>query len=121
MEAFKGYKSPIYDFIYNHVDFNDISKVYKKYKNYDLVFAGDVIEHLDKDVAMEVLNFFAKNAKVFIVSIPLTDVWPQDEAFGNKFEEHKSVWFKDDFSDYEMLIKTNPNGKPIGLFIHRNK
>jgi hypothetical protein len=120
IEAFEDYKTPTYDFMYTHVEFDDVSKIYTKYKNYDLVFAGDIIEHLDKDVAMEILNFFAKNTKVFIVSIPLTDVWEQGEVFGNKFEEHKSVWSEEDFPDYEALIKTNPRGKPIGLFIHRN-
>lgn len=119
IEAFEGYKTPVYDFIYNDVEFNDMSNVYTKYANYDFVFAGDVIEHLEKNKALTILNFFKTTAKVFVVCIPLTDVWKQGEVFGNKFEEHKSIWNKEDFLDYEQIVKNNPSGKPIGLFIHR--
>ena len=56
-----------------------------------------------------------------MIGIPLTDVWPQDEAFGNKYEEHKSIWNESDFEGWERFIFTNPSGKPIGLFYKNNR
>lgn len=119
IEVFESYKTPIYDFIYNNVRYGDIKMLYPELGGYDFVYAGDVIEHLYKFEALEVLDFFKNNTKTFVVSIPLTNVWEQGEVFGNAYEEHKSVWAESDFEGYEKIIKLNPKGKPIGLFIHR--
>lgn len=119
IEAFPNYKTPNYDYVYNNVIFDDILNVYQDQIGYDFVFAGDVIEHLEKEDALKVINFLKNNNKIVVISIPLTDVWAQGEVFGNKYEEHKSVWFKEDFPDFEQQIKTNPRGKPIGLFIYK--
>lgn len=119
IEAFPDYSNPIYNFVYNTVHFNDVKVIYKDFAGYDFVYAGDVIEHLDKPDALAVLDFFKQNSKILVVSIPLTDAWPQSAILGNDYEQHRSIWDENDFAGYEKIIKKNPRGKPIGLFIHK--
>jgi hypothetical protein len=57
----------------------------------DLAVFGDVIEHLNKPDALEVI----KRAKIkynhIIINLPLGD-WPQGAWGGNELERHRSTW-----------------------------
>jgi len=63
----------------------------------DLVFAGDVLEHMTKEQAVELVDHILTNHKSLIISIPVVHM-PQGEFEGNPYEEH----IKDDWSDNEM-------------------
>lgn len=121
VEAFEKYITPVHRHIYDMLYINDVYDIYKELPEYDLIYAGDMIEHLEKDKALELLNHLQTISKVLMIGIPLTDVWPQGEVFGNKFEEHKSIWDESDFNGWAKHIYSNPSGKPIGLFYKINK
>jgi SAM-dependent methyltransferase len=92
------------------VDFNTLGKI-------DLVFAGDVLEHITKEEAINVIDNLLKVAKRIIVSIPIVH-FPQGEEEGNPYEAH----VKDDWSDKEMLetfsqIKRSWTGNKIGVYL----
>lgn len=92
------------------VDFNTLGKI-------DLVFAGDVLEHITKEEAIKVVDDLLKVAKRIIVSIPIVH-FPQGEEEGNPYEAH----VKDDWSDTEMLetfpqIKRSWTGNKIGVYL----
>ena len=64
---------------------------------YDLAIAGDVLEHMTVDEAVELLNKLKQCAKNVLISIPIGH-YPQDEYEGNPYERH----IKDDWSDDEV-------------------
>lgn len=63
----------------------------------DLVFAGDVLEHMTKDEAVDLVQRLLSHVKALIISIPIIHM-PQGEYMGNPHEAH----VKDDWSDQEV-------------------
>ena len=86
---------------------------------YDLVILGDVLEHMSKHEAQDLLDRCRKS-KYVIVSIPLGH-YPQEEYEGNPYEKHVT----DNWSSEEFI---QTFGKPwkehqeneIGVFVYRN-
>jgi len=84
---------------------------------YDLVIAGDVLEHMSKDEALAVFAKFKSICKYFIISIPIIK-WPQDAINDNSYEIH----VKDDWSHNEVM-KSFPDvikfycGQQIGVYV----
>jgi 2-polyprenyl-3-methyl-5-hydroxy-6-metoxy-1,4-benzoquinol methylase len=67
--------------------------------NPDVVIAGDVLEHMTKQDAIELVDQILAVSKTLIVSIPIRYM-PQDEhAYANPHEAH----IKDDWSHEEVL------------------
>ncbi|MBC7951065.1 MAG: class I SAM-dependent methyltransferase [Rhodospirillaceae bacterium] len=64
----------------------------------DLVIFGDVVEHMTKEEAIEVVTRAVDAAPYVIISIPVV-YYPQDEVNGNPFERH----VKDDWTNREVL------------------
>lgn len=79
---------------------------------FDVVFAGDVLEHMTKEEAIKLVNQILDNSKTLIMSIPIVYM-PQDEYEGNPFEVH----VKPDWSHDEVMETWNNNIKDsfIGL------
>lgn len=107
---------------YHTIINEDIRKVdYSLLEDFDVTFAGDVLEHITKEDAIIVVDKILKKSKYLIISIPIIH-FPQDETHGNPFEAH----VKDDWSHEEML-ETFPQivefniGKSIGVYILTNE
>ena len=83
------------DRIYDRVHICD-ARIYPDF-NYDLVFLGDVLEHMTKDEAIELWAKVSKQAKTAILSIPIIE-FPQGHEHGeNPFEDHvKDNWTHDE-------------------------
>ena len=80
---------------YREVIFSDFTKTYKDFMNYDVYLMVDVIEHFEKDKAIEIINFLIENDKIVIASIPNAPKhWHQSESFeaGNIHEKHLYNW-----------------------------
>lgn len=89
-----------YDTIIN----KDVRKVnFKKLRNFDIVFAGDVLEHMTKEESIKVVNDILAQSKCLLISIPIVHM-PQGEYDGNPYEEH----VKDDWSHQEVLETFGP-------------
>ena len=58
-----------------------------KYKHYDLIIFGDVIEHLKVEEAQKVLKYAKKRCKEMLVAVPYQYI--QGEIEGNIYEIHK--------------------------------
>lgn len=103
----------VYDTLIN----NDVRKVDFNNLHFDLIFMGDVLEHMTKDEAILLVNVLSKISKYCIISIPIVH-YPQDEIFNNPFEKH----IKDDWSHTEV-IDSFPNivktfqGAEIGCYL----
>lgn len=57
-----------------------------RYKWYDLIIFGDVLEHMDVPTAQGVLNYAAPRCKDLIICVPWQ--WKQGPYNGNPYEEH---------------------------------
>lgn len=89
-------------------------------KQFDLVFFGDVLEHLHMDHAIKVFERAKKKSKNVIISLPIVK-FPQGTVDGNPFEAH----LVDDWS-HERVLKAfgEPymfvTGQNIGTYCYKN-
>lgn len=84
--------------LYSNVVCQDIRLVdWDQLGSFDVVIAGDVLEHMKKDDAIALVDKILDHTKTLIVSIPIC-FCPQDDYGGNPFEIH----VKDDWSDEEV-------------------
>lgn len=85
--------------------------------NIDITFMGDVLEHVPKEDAVNIVDAVMSVSKFAVISIPIVH-WPQAERHGNPYEVH----VKDDWSHDEMLetfskyIKKFNQGNEIGVY-----
>ena len=111
--------------LYDHIFINDITRVVKSLKPYDIIIAGDVIEHISKHVAKMVMReLIARAKKIFILSIPLGEGWLGNAIVdGNQYENHLSTWterevlgFRADCESVHVQIDDMHSRGPIGAF-----
>lgn len=98
IEAWKPYIDKfnlegMYDTIIN----NDIRKVnWESLGKFSVAIAGDILEHMSKDEAIELVENILVYCDTLIISIPIIYM-PQDEINGNPFEIHiKPDWSHDE-------------------------
>lgn len=89
---------------------------YTQLERVDITFAGDVLEHMTKDEAINVVNKILEVSDNLIISIPIVYM-PQEDDGGSPYEVH----VKPDWSHSEVLetfphIKHSWTGKEIGVY-----
>jgi predicted Zn-dependent protease len=119
VELFEPYIQAHQRALYNTIHIADVREAARNIGHYDLIIAGDVIEHLDKDDAEEVLDLlYAKADRALMVNIPIgAEGWEHGENHGNPGELHRSAWSVLDFQAYPNHHQpfTLPNGD-YGVF-----
>lgn len=78
---------------YKRIMVADVSIAVKAIVKADIVFMGDVLEHLPLDQAKEVVGRFKEIANHLIISVPI-GACPQGAVGGNTFESHLTYWNK---------------------------
>lgn len=80
--------------LYDEIYPSRIEDLVSSLPDFELIIAGDVIEHLMKDDALMVLEELKKRTvKAFILSIPIGERWLGNMVIaGNDFESHRSTW-----------------------------
>ena len=103
-----------YDMILN----TDIRKIdYSAIGPFDVAVAGDVLEHMSKEDAIDVVKNILEISTYLFISIPII-YYPQGEEHGNPYEKH----IKDDWSHGEMLdtfpqIVKHQIGRRVGVYM----
>lgn len=118
IEYFEPYIQAHQRALYSSIRIGDIRNLADSLDSYDLIIAGDVIEHLEHEDAEIVLDrLYAKARKAFLVCIPLGQGWEHPACHGNPQELHRSVWRIEDFDPYpyEGQVFTLPCGE-YGVF-----
>lgn len=105
VEAYDGYSSPLYDWVYDEIIYDDVAHYVQDMPGYDLVILGDVVEHFTKDEGNLLLDSLLSKCRNVLISTPV-DFYTQ-EIEGNPWEAHKSLWRIADFRrfgafDYEV-------------------
>lgn len=88
---------PHLDHIYNKVYEGSILEMYTRLPNYDLILIIDVIEHLEKNAAVKMLEYFISKKNKIIIATP--EKFFQQHLYDSPFEEHISHWNLKDFSN----------------------
>lgn len=94
VEAWAPYvKSYALHTLYDHVIVADIRYLdWQRVAPLDLVICGDVLEHMSKEDALDVVHRALDHARVVLISLPVTYA-AQGELLGNPFEVHvKPDW-----------------------------
>lgn len=76
---------------------------------FDLIIAGDVMEHMPKKEAEAVMEGLEQHCKgAIIYGLPI-GLWPQEAINGNEYERHVDSWTVPEFSRHVDLIKLYPS------------
>lgn len=115
VEIFPRYCQEYPHFGYDHVYNDNILAIIDSLPQYDLIFASDVIEHIEKERAKSLLSKLRERSKYLLCNIPLGKRWlSQGECYSNPHEAHISSWDWSDFKDDTYRNQYACNGKPIG-------
>ena len=97
VEIFEDYRNPVWG-AYDRVIIGNVMDL--NFPPYDFVFAGDIIEHLQKEQGFMLMELIKKMAnRCCVIAVPLGSQ-PQGEMFGNPAEAHISTWNELDFEGW---------------------
>jgi hypothetical protein len=123
VEIYKPYIQEYQKAIYTKIYINDVNEIINKLGNYDIIMAGDVIEHLKKHDAITLINKLKEKTKISLTaSIPLGDEWLRKKFSDNEYEAHISSWSVADLRElgfHYYTINMAPDEKrQIGFFVY---
>jgi len=100
--------------IYNDVFNGDIMN-FSSLEKYDTIILGDVLEHLPKEKAIELIKRFTDKQSIYL-TIPISKCTQDGKVYGNPYETHLYQWDHLELYDlgFRLLhIAPNENGKVI--------
>ena len=113
IEGHAAYLTEMHRFLYNEVHVGDACLLMPRLPRYDVVFMGDIIEHLEKETGQQLLrDAFDKADKAVIVSTPKQDTG-QEALCGNELERHRSLWKAKDFQHFKHSMITTVDGDTL--------
>jgi len=103
---------------YNYILNEDVRLLnWNKLPNFDLVFFGDILEHMTKEESLTVVSNAMNKSKFSIISIPIVRM-KQGAVSGNHYEIHvKDDWSHDEVMSTFPNIKEFKKGKKIGVYL----
>jgi hypothetical protein len=114
VEAFEPYiqillgiktKAKVHDVVKAHITHSNY-----KVKNCDLVLLIDVIEHLEKEEALELLHYLKEVAKSLVIfTVEGDTLGYSNKDMENPLQEHKSIWTAEEFEEmgFEVTVYEN--------------
>jgi len=101
VEIYKPYITPVHRYVYNTIYISDVFGMLNLIKNnYDLIFLGDVIEHMNLEMGTlllkELQTRLARGGRLIVVT-PNYRTQFEKSPNENPFEQHLSLWTKKDF------------------------
>jgi hypothetical protein len=101
VEIFEPYIKDYHKYFYDNIYIENALDFLKRTENnYDLINLGDVVEHFIKKEGEELINLCLQRGKFVLITIPIGKYWQQDSVNENPYEEHKSVWYNNDFTKF---------------------
>lgn len=96
IEIFAPYITDLQREIYDHIYIGNALELIPTLGHYDLIYAGDIIEHMSKEDGKKFIDILRKAGKEVIIVTPLIAL-AQGAVFGNEHERHISQWHAFDF------------------------
>jgi SAM-dependent methyltransferase len=104
IEACQRYRNAITDFVYSDIHFGEAQQVLPTLGRFDVVLIADVIEHLEKQEARELVKEASLHSPVIVIYTPIS-FFPQGEILDNPYEVHRNLWGCNDFPP-ELVVRT---------------
>jgi len=123
IEIFEPYINVATRYYYNNVIIGKAEEKIKEVDSYSLIFMSDVLEHIDKQKALELLDDIKKKSNYFLLNIPLGKEWIHRSDSINQAEAHISYWTEEELKKILNVQKKiiYPSGtKNLGLFLHKS-
>lgn len=124
IEIFPQYIQSHQHWLYDRIIVEDAQLWFaKNNRRFDVIIAGDVVEHFNKDEAQKLIAaMFATVNKAVIICIPLGCGYPQGETLGNIHESHLSTWEKEEFENDPRctritVVKERIRSRPYGIAV----
>jgi len=106
IEGYAPYVTAAHEYFYDRIHLGDMRRVIDDLDTYDLIFLGDVIEHIPKDEGHGFLHRCLAHARMgVIVSTPASET-EQGILCDNPLEVHRSLWSLADFQAITRTIGT---------------
>ena len=104
IEGYAAYITGMHRYLYNEIHIGNARNLIRKLPRYDLIFAGDIIEHFEKAVGFQFLRDALRLAnRAVVITTPKFDTG-QEDLCGNEFERHRSLWSAKDFHTFPNAI-----------------
>lgn len=117
VEIFSGYIKEYHKYFYSNIYEEDALSFIKRCENkYDLINIGDVIEHLEKKDGEEFIKLALEKSNFVLINIPIGKYWEQRGTLENPHEEHKSIWYNDDFAKFKHRYIKSFNDNTLRSF-----
>ena len=122
VEGFSDYIGELHKVVYDNIYNKDIVEFIEEEWDYDVIFAGDVLEHIEKAVAVEkLLPKLVERANMgVLISVPF-HVEKQGPLFGNALDVHRSSWCPHDFRAAAPFVHVGRKGSQLISFLTREK
>lgn len=96
VEIFDKYITDLQREIYDNIYIGDIRELVNTIGNYDLIYMGDVIEHMPKEDGLECVRKLKRKCKTLVIVTPVV-VSEQGAVYENEHETHVSEYKLLDF------------------------
>lgn len=122
VEIWPKYIKDYHKYLYDSIFIGDVRDYVKRCKeSFDLIIAGDVIEHLEKEEGVKLIQILRILCnKCLTICLPLGSGYKQGEVKGNKAEAHLSIWEEKDLEPFgviaKLIIKERIKKRPYGVF-----
>lgn len=105
IEGYPIYMTPVHDYCYNQIMIGDALTLLPTLqdKSYELILAIDILEHFSKKDGLNFLSELKRiSSNAILISTPKEFIHQEIEA--NPFENHRSIWSKDDLTSHGFPI-----------------
>src|SRR5262245_19692802 len=110
--------------IYNKIHIGDVTEFVNHLGSFDVIYAGDVLEHIEKEASVKLVQRLATMARMALIcSIPLGIEWLGKRGYENDREDHVSSWEIEElktlgFTYYNVTADPANKTRRIGFFVH---
>lgn len=106
IEAFPKSISDYHRAFYNRIHIGDAADLVGRQPGpWDVTIYGDVLEHFTKPVALRLIETSLAHSAYVLLNIPLGEEHPQEDAYGNEYERHRSSWEAEEFAAFPLIRK----------------
>lgn len=99
IEVFEWYRNPTWA-LYTNVYIGNALEVIDDLGKYDMVYCGDMIEHLSKEKGWELIEKMLDHSNGWVQIATPSPAPTQEGILGNDHEAHVSNWEQKEFEDY---------------------
>jgi len=102
VEIFEKYITDLQRSIYDNIHVGNIVEIVDSLPDYDLIYMGDVLEHLTREQGFELITKLKRKCRDLIIVTP-AKVGHQGAVYENENETHVSQWSPIDFEGCSVI------------------